>query len=359
MGAFAKNQWYAAAWLSEIGDVPFARRILDTPVVLFRQKDGVIAALFDRCPHRLVPLSMGSIVDRGIQCGYHGMVFDGNGKCALIPAQERIPPRAQVRSYPIAEKYGLAWIWMGEESLADPTALPRIDHFDEDEWERIDGGYQHHPSSYLNIVENLMDPSHTTFVHRQTIGNPAAANEGVKMEKSEEHIVAYKWLHNSTPSPMDVLIKDFGEQLVDRGQFFYFIIPSISRVDIITMPAGLDPSEENFNKGLRNNSWKFLTPETETSTHFFWMHLRNYKVGDKAWSERMRGIFEQTFNEDRDIEMAMQRWQNEVGVRQFVGLEIDRAPTVALRMIDRMVKEETKAELPVLPDARSTPAHAQ
>ncbi len=342
MGGFAKNQWYAAAWLEELGDTPLARRILDEPIVLFRDKTGKIAALADRCPHRLVPLSMGTIVERGIQCGYHGMTFDSSGRCAHIPGQEMIPPRASVRSYPIAERYNIAWIWMGEADLADAAKLPAIDHYGDADWELIDGGYQHHPSNYLNIVENLMDPAHTTFVHKMTIGNPAAASEPVKTEKSDAHIVAYKWLHNSRPSPMDTQIKDFGDQLVDRGQFFYFIIPSISRVDIITMPAGLEPTEENFNRGLRNNSYKFLTPETEGSTHFFWMHLRNYRVGDKEWSGRMRGIFEKTFLEDRDIEMAMQRSQDELGVRQLVGLEIDRAPTIALRMIDQMVKAEAK-----------------
>jgi vanillate O-demethylase monooxygenase subunit len=145
---------------------------------------------------------------------------------------------------------------------------------------------------------------------------------------------------------MDRQIKDFGEEAVDRGQFFYYFVPAVSRVDIITMPAGLEPTEENFNKGLRNNSYKFLTPETESSTHFFWMHLRNYKVGDTAWSDRMRGIFEKTFLEDRDIEMAMQRSQEELGLRQYVGLEIDRAPTIAIRMIERLIKDEAKAAEP-------------
>ncbi|MBW4332136.1 aromatic ring-hydroxylating dioxygenase subunit alpha [Stakelama sp. CBK3Z-3] len=343
MGSFAKNQWYAAAWLSELTDAPLARRILDEPVVLFRTPEGTVSALLDRCPHRLVPLSMGTVTGRGLQCGYHGMTFGGNGRCVHIPGQDTIPPQAQVPSYPIEERYGIAWIWMGEADQADRALLPDIPYHDDPDWERIDGGYQHHPSNYLNIVENLMDPAHTTFVHKQTIGNPAAADTPVTMERTDEHIVAYKWLKNSPPSQMDVKIKDFGDEKVDRGIFFYFIIPSTSRVDVITMPAGLEPTEENYNKGLRNNSYKFLTPESETSTHFFWMHLRNYKVGDKAWSERMRGVFEQTFLEDRDIEMAMQSWQNEVGVRQFVGLEIDRAPTIALRMIGKMVKDE-KAE---------------
>jgi len=344
MSSFARNQWYAAAWLSEIGDVPFGRRILGEPVVIFRDPEGKICALMDRCPHRLVPLTMGTLTERGLQCGYHGMVFDGGGRCVHIPGQDMIPPRAVVRSYPIAERYGMAWIWMGEAERADPALLPHIPHYGDEGWELIGDGYQHHPSNYLNIVENLMDPAHTTFVHKQTIGNPAAKSEPVKMEKTDDYIVAYRWLHNSPPSPMDKQIKDFGDQQVDRGQFFYYYIPSMSRVDIITMPAGLEKTEENFNKGLRNNSYKFLTPETETATHFFWLHLRNYKVGDRAWSERMHGVFEKTFLEDRDIEMAMQCSQDEAGVRQFVALEIDRAPTVALRMIDRMVRNEAAAE---------------
>lgn len=341
MSRFARNHWYAAAWASELGDAPLARRILDEPVVLFRGEDGVIAALADRCPHRLVPLSMGTVVEGGLQCGYHGMTFDRAGRCIRIPGQDRIPPRAVVRSYPIEQRYGMAWIWMGDPERADPALLPKIAHHGDPEWGLISEGYQHHPSNYLNIVENLMDPSHTTFVHKQTIGNPAAADAGVQMEKTDDYIVAYKWLRNSPPSPMDRQIKDFGDGLVDRGQFFYFHIPSVSRVDIITMPAGLEPTEENFDKGLRNNSYKFLTPETEGSTHFFWMHLRNYNVGDEAWSDRMRGVFERTFNEDRDIEIAMQRSQDLLGVRQYVGLEIDRAPTIALKMIDRLVEAET------------------
>ena len=346
MSSFASNQWYAAAWSREIGDTPVARRILGDPVVIFRDPGGRIAALMDRCPHRLVPLSMGTCTERGLQCGYHGMVFGGDGHCVHIPGQDMIPPRAVVRSYPIAERYGLAWIWMGDADRADTALLPDIPHYGDDGWELIDGGYQHHPSNYLNIVENLMDPAHTTFVHKMTIGNPAAKSEPVKMDKTGDYIVAYRWLHNSPPSPMDRQIKDFGDQQVDRGQFFYFHIPSTSRVDIITMPAGLEKTEENFDEGLRNNSYKFLTPETETTTHFFWLHLRNYKVGDREWSERMRGVFEKTFLEDRDIEMAMQRSQDEIGVRQFVALEIDRAPTIALRMIDRMVKAEEEAATP-------------
>jgi vanillate O-demethylase monooxygenase subunit len=341
MATFAKNHWYAALWARELKDAPVGRRLLDEPVVLFRQKNGAIAALTDRCPHRLVPLSMGVLVDRGIRCGYHGLEFDGSGRCVHVPSQDSIPPTAQVRSYPVIEKYGLIWLWMGDPKKADPAKLPIIDNYQAAGWEMIDGGYQHHPSNYLNIVENLMDPAHTTFVHRQTIGNPLASNEPVKTERTDEHILAYKWLLGSQPSPMDKQIMDFKGGAVDRGQFFYYHVPSMSRVDIVTMPAGLEHTEDNMNRGLRNHSYKFIVPETASSTHFFWLHLRNYKIGDVEWSEKMRVNLEKTFLEDREIEMAMQRSQNELGVRQLTGLAIDRGPGMALRLIDKLIRQET------------------
>ena len=339
MAKFAKNHWYAAVWARDLGDAPLGRRLLDEPIVLFRTKDGKIAALTDRCPHRLVPLSMGVRVDRGIRCGYHGLEFDASGRCVHAPSQDSIPSTAQVRSYPVAERYGLVWVWMGDPARADPGSLPVIEKYGAPGWELIDGGYQHHPSNYLNIVENLMDPAHTTFVHRQTIGNPLASDEPVKTERTDEYICAYKWLRNTPPSPMDKQIKEF-QGGVDRGQFFYYHIPSMSRVDIVTMPAGLEPTEENMDSGLRNNSIKFIVPETEGSTHFFWLHLRNYNVGDREWSEKMRKNLETTFLEDREIEMAMQRSQQELGVRQLTGLQIDRAPGMALRMLAKLIESQ-------------------
>src|SRR5258708_6104800 len=115
---FARNHWYAAAWSSEIGDKPLGRRLLGEPVVLFRQADRSVAALFDRCPHRLVPLSMGVCVEGRIRCAYHGMQFDGTGRCVHIPAQTIIPPKARCRSFPVIERYGLVWVWMGDSAAA-------------------------------------------------------------------------------------------------------------------------------------------------------------------------------------------------------------------------------------------------
>src|SRR3974377_1433789 len=104
-----RNAWYQAAWGHEIENKPFARTLLSEPVVLFRDAAGAVHALEDRCCHRATPLRLGEVVPQGLQCGYHGLVFDGSGKCVVIPGQDHIPPQARVRSYPVVERQEIVW----------------------------------------------------------------------------------------------------------------------------------------------------------------------------------------------------------------------------------------------------------
>ena len=131
---FVKNAWYVAAWADELTvDAPLGRRICDEPVVLFRDAAGNAAALADFCCHRSAPLSAGKIVAAGLECGYHGMVYGGDGVCVSIPGQVHIPAKARVRSYPLVEKDALLWIWMGDaaepiprrSSITPSTTTPR------------------------------------------------------------------------------------------------------------------------------------------------------------------------------------------------------------------------------------------
>ena len=283
---------------------------------------------------------MGSCVQGRIRCTYHGMEFDGAGRCVHIPAQSAIPPRARTRSFPTIERYGLVWVWMGAAEQADPVRMPCVEKYGEAGWDVMEGGYQHHPSNYLNLIENLMDPAHTTFLHANTIGNPLASDRPVTTERADDYIVAYRWLEDTRPSPHDRNRLDVGDIAVDRGQYFYFYLPAMSRVETIVVAAGTERTEANLCKGMRTYSYKFLTPESETATHFFWLHVRNYQVGDPEAAARLRAALEQTYTEDLAIEIAMQRSQEETGLRQQVALEIDRAPIMALRMLDRMIEAE-------------------
>lgn len=344
MDPFVRNAWYVAAWSKEIAGAPFSRRILGEPIVMYRGPDAALAALLDRCPHKLAPLSLGKVIGDRLQCGYHGLEFDRAGRCVRVPGQPNIPPQARVRSFPVVEKYGAAWIWMGDPALADPRRIIQVERHGAPGWAVVDGGYQYHRASYLTIADNLQDPAHTTFVHARTIGNPAASEVPVSIrqgrdEWGNEYLLAFRWTNDAEPPPLDRKIGGFAGR-TDRCQYYYFYPPCASRVDVVTMAAGQEHSEENMDKGLRAFSYKFLTPETENRTHFFWMHVRNFRVDDRAFEEEFVRSMSATFEEDNEITSAVQREQDATGLRQCVWIAIDAAPTKVKRMIEKLAEAE-------------------
>src|SRR6516162_6314294 len=120
---FLRNYWYVAAYDHEIGRRPLGRIILGEPIVFYRLEDGTPVALEDRCAHRHLPLSMGTLVGNVLQCHYHGLRYDKTGTCVRVPGQDTIPRSARVKSYPVVERYHWLWIWMGDPALADPDKI--------------------------------------------------------------------------------------------------------------------------------------------------------------------------------------------------------------------------------------------
>src|ERR1051325_10382173 len=137
---FVRNNWYVAAWDHEVTRGLKRRIILDEPVVLFRTDSGKPVALEDRCCHRQAPLSMGKLIGNVVQCPYHGLQFDPSGKCVKVPSQEKIPPSAKVRAYPLVEKNHWIWIWAGDPAKADPALIEDFHWLDDPAWGFV-GGY--------------------------------------------------------------------------------------------------------------------------------------------------------------------------------------------------------------------------
>jgi vanillate O-demethylase monooxygenase subunit len=89
-------------------------RLAGKKLVLFRAKDGRIAALADLCPHQDLPLSTGWVVDGALECLHHGLRFDRSGKCIHMPAQDpsRIPERFKIATFPAREEDGRILVLM-------------------------------------------------------------------------------------------------------------------------------------------------------------------------------------------------------------------------------------------------------
>ena len=170
--SFPLNAWYAAAYDVEVKHALLARTVCNQKLALYRKSDGEVAALEDACWHRLMPLSMGRLEGDEVVCGYHGLVYNAQGRCTFMPSQETLNPSACVRSYPVVEKHRFVWVWPGDPAKADPALVPDMHWNDDPAWAG-DGKMIRVACDYRLVVDNLMDLTHETFVHGSSIGSRA------------------------------------------------------------------------------------------------------------------------------------------------------------------------------------------
>lgn len=169
------NCWQVAAYSSEVTAAPLTRTICEQEVVLFRPPDGGAVAFEDCCHHRRLPLSFGTVVGNELQCGYHGLRFDARGVCTHVPGQDTVPSGSSVRVYPTIERHRFVWFWLGDALKADPAEVPDVSAMDDPAW-AVCEGYHYIRAHFMLIVDNLLDLSHETFVHRETIGTRTVAD---------------------------------------------------------------------------------------------------------------------------------------------------------------------------------------
>ena len=336
---YLRNRWYAAAWSTEIGRELKARTILDEPVVMFRTEDNKPVVLEDRCCHKFLPLSMGRIKGDCVECGYHGMTFGGDGKCVRIPGQPRIPDNARVRAYPAVDHLGMVWIWAGDPADATTDLLFDLPPYDAPGWTVNRGPYTYIRSNYQNITDNLLDPAHVSFVHLSTLGSAAMEDIPVETEQFEEAVCVSRWTPNTPPVP---ILRKFleSDDPVDRWQYYWFHAPSVCVTDFGCGPVGMAQTDEARDANMRIHSCHFLTPETEGSTHYFWMQIRNFAPGDEVVSSMMTEQLIMAFDEDKEVLEGVQRGFDADPHRPSIKLAIDNGPNRGRRIVDRLIREE-------------------
>jgi phenylpropionate dioxygenase-like ring-hydroxylating dioxygenase large terminal subunit len=155
------NHWYAVARSHEVADQPVGITLWQEAIALYRDRQGQVQALSDRCPHRFVKLSDGAVVNDNLECAYHGWQIDGTGQCAHIPylADNQKLPNCRVRVYPVQEQDGFIWIFPGDADQApqhQPLSIPEWDHLNYIATVSVIDCQAH----YSYFIENLMDMYH-------------------------------------------------------------------------------------------------------------------------------------------------------------------------------------------------------
>lgn len=339
---FLKNAWYAAAWDSEVKQALHATILLGEPVVLYRKADGTVVALEDACPHRKLPLSMGRLQGDLVECGYHGLTFDCSGACVKASCVPRVPQAAQVRSYPVEERYGLVWLWMGDPQLADPAKLLDIPEWDDPNWGVNRGDSMTVECNYLYMTDNLLDPSHVAWVHQSTFGTSACESEPLQTRVNDNGVVVSRWLHDIEVAPFYRQYLKF-QGRCDRLQYYEVRYPSHAIIKGVHAPAGSGGEGAPMHEqAFLMDSYNFMTPVDENRTRYYWFQLRNFDADDEDVSRRFAADVRRAFEEDRLVLAAVHAGMKN---RQTpnIDLAIDSGPLRFRRGIERLIREEQEA----------------
>ena len=339
---FLRNFWYVAAYDHEIGREPLGRMILGEPVVFFRKEDGTPVAFEDRCAHRHLPLSMGKLVGDTLQCRDHGLRYDASGACVKVPGQDTIPPAARVKTYPVVERYRWLWIWMGDPALADPVAITDFHWLDAPSL-GAKGQYLHVESNWQLNVDNLLDLTHLAFVHETTIGNAALVeNAKVKVERAANNVVVTRWIIDAPPPPTFVKAGGFTSN-VDRWQIIDFVPPAFLRRDVGCSPTGTGAPQGRRAGGINMRNLNAITPETETTSHYFWGQAHDWDIHNRATTDMLVGQIATAFLEDVAVFEAQQRNMTIMPGAPQVEINADNGLIQARRILERIYGEEQGA----------------
>jgi len=288
------NFWYPILRSEDLGyDKPEKAKVLGVNLVVFRDKDGNARVLSDTCTHRGGSLggawSQGDtprIIDGCIVCPYHGWEFDGDGRCVNIPSigyGEKTPPRAKVDAYPVQEKYGIVFAFLGDEPEESRPPLLNVEEYGQEGWMANDILVLELPYYYERSIENGLDPAHNEFVH-PTHGHSAINRDTYKVRDydTEDHRQGWGfWFmaaFDSPPLPQKGhqtspdADTPWGETKTERSQIY---------AGGGTYGPNMMPTYITLSANNSFRQYFFEAPVDENNTRLFFLNMRNFLLDPK------------------------------------------------------------------------------
>jgi phenylpropionate dioxygenase-like ring-hydroxylating dioxygenase large terminal subunit len=294
-GELLRRYWQPIVASAKVTERPQMVRILGEDLILFRDKKGRPGLLYPRCMHRGTTLLYGKVSEEGIACCYHGWLFDVEGRCLRQPCEPdggRNLDVARQPWYPVEERYGLVFAYMGPPEKK--PILPRYDILEDlgpDEEVRAmvgafgatgDNSLSIAPYSWLHMNDNVMDPFHVQVLHStfstvQFVPQFALmpkvdffqTEEGVcysakrKLDDGREYDRISSWLMPnimSVPNPVDI------NQV--RSNMISWSLPIDDSHFTMATAARIPKSTPNIFGGIRMNGklWGEMTEQEHQDT---------------------------------------------------------------------------------------------
>jgi phenylpropionate dioxygenase-like ring-hydroxylating dioxygenase large terminal subunit len=323
--------WYALAASASIGHDLLASDALGAPVVLFRTGGGGVVALEDRCAHRAYPLSAGTLVDDTVRCGLCGFVYDAGGQCISVPTQPRVPFGAHVASYPVQERDGVVWVWLGEPGRARLHRVPELPWLDGEDWSTVGDTLVVDAGSLL-LHENFADVTQVPFVAPEIA--PAALADAPPLEV----VVTETTVELRREFPASPLPRWQTEMLgIDEGkgasvQIGFFLSPAL----------WVDHWDTTYDGGVaRLRFTQMVTPVDEHRCRLHWRVSRDFAIDDADAGTRMQQMFADYYDRVRNAMETAQATLDTYGPGPEVNVAADVAALRVREIVRGMVAEES------------------
>ncbi len=287
------NFWYPIAGSDEVtNDEPHRAMVLGAHLVAYRDDQGNAHVLSDTCVHRGGALGKGWVRDNCVVCPYHGWRFDGDGQCTEIPAlapDERIPGRAKVDSYPVEEKYGIVFAFLGDLPEDERPPLRDVPEWGADGWRANKLTIFEVPAFYERSMENGLDPSHNEFVHPAQ-GSPVMSDA---MKRS----------------PMEVQDVSWGSEFIvkfDNKEMGTEALKDASTLgpEVEAGSGHMGPNQMitwiNFSADHRFSQYFYEAPIDENRTRIYFVNMRSWMLEPEN-DERITRVNLVVAQEDIDI----------------------------------------------------------
>ena len=283
------NFWYPICTTRHLQDGgPLRARVLGLQFVAFSDAAGVAHVLADTCVHRGGSLGKGQVKDDCIVCPYHGWRYSGDGRCQLIPsldANSNPPARAKVDSYPVQEKYGIVFAFLGDMPEEERPPIFAIEEFQQEGWRASEIMILDVPCFYERSIENGLDFAHNEFVHPLQ-GSPKVYMDTMKIEEIPwgVKISARMGEDDASHSRMENVTRDpntLGASSLHHGPNTLVTTINFSATNCLTQ-------------------YFFEAPVDENHTKIYFVNMRNCML-DPAMDDRVRDINLNITAEDIDI----------------------------------------------------------
>lgn len=333
-----KGFWYVVGEPSEVTleTQPVRKTLLGMNIALFLDKQGNYRAVNDICPHMGAQLSLGKVTDGCLQCPYHHFAYNGDGECEIVPAftdQSRISPALLVDSYPVVSKYGMLWVYLGDEPEDKRPPIVDIPEFNDPNFRPLYSKYTWE-CSLRPLLENLIDFTHFSYLHGNTFGNADHPfRDNYDVVKSEYEVSCRVKVKFNESIPVFPPVPELGPN-PDIDSYLRFCMPTVV--------------VNSFEVGPYKDVTLFhFTPIDDNTVVFGMMGVRNFEKTETA-DERLKNLGNTILEEDR---LVLASCTPEVLPGQAM-IGVDKYLVACRRLYDSFLKAGHDIDRHVFPTAR-------